>query len=177
LYGLGADAFNPEAVDRVFEIKGRPADKPLPVLISHLDQLDLLVKRLPAVASAIMSRFWPGRLTIVLEARSSLPANLTAGTGCIGVRLAGHPVAVALVQAAGLPITATSANLSKQVGASRVDQLSKQLLSRLDLVLDAGPLKGGVGSTIVDISREVPVVLREGEISKVEILAAIRSFA
>jgi len=172
---LGADALRPESVDRVFKAKGRPADKPLPVFISRIDQLELLVKKVPPVAASIMNRFWPGRLTIVLEARSDLPANLTAGTGCVGVRLPGHPVAVALVHAVGFPITATSANLSNQGASSRVDQLPQRFLSHVDLVLDAGPLKGGVGSTIVDLSRDRPVVLREGEISKAEILAAVKS--
>jgi L-threonylcarbamoyladenylate synthase len=175
LYGLGVDALNPAAVDRVFEAKGRPADKPLSVFISRPEQVALLAKRVPPAAAILMKRFWPGRLTIILEARGGLPENLNARRGTIGVRLPGHPVAVALTQAAGGPITATSANLSGEAGANRVGQVSRQLLARVDLILDAGPLKGGVGSTIVDVTVDPPVVLREGEITKVDIAAAIKS--
>ena len=120
-----------------------------------------------------MEHFWPGRVTLVFEAADSVPQALTAGTGKIGIRLPGHPVAVALVESLGGPLTGTSANLSGSPGCRRVDDLDPQLIQQLDMVLDAGPLKGGTGSTVVDVTREIPRVLRAGEISEKEIMALI----
>jgi len=175
LYGLGADALNEAAVERVFDIKERPADMPLLVLINRLDQLAGLAKSIPRIAQTLMERFWPGRLTLVLEAESGLPARLTAGTGKIGIRLAGHPVAQALAEAVGRPITGTSANLSGGTGCRQIGELDRRIARQVDLILDVGPLKGGVGSTVVDVTGEAPVVIREGEVSRPEILAVIKS--
>lgn len=175
LYGLGADALDSAAVERVFEIKQRPSDMPLLVLIGRSAQLAELAERVPPMAQLLMDRFWPGRLTLVMEARSIVPARLTAGTGKIGIRLAAHPVARALVEALARPITGTSANLSGAGGCRQIAELDSQIARQVDLILDGGPLKGGVGSTVVDVTGENPVVIREGEISKPEILAAIKS--
>ncbi|MGD8338381.1 MAG: Sua5/YciO/YrdC/YwlC family protein, partial [Desulfobacterales bacterium] len=128
---------------------------------------------LPPVATRLMDRFWPGQVTIVFKAIPILPTNLTAGTGKIGIRLAGHPVARALVSAFGRPITGTSANLSGQGGCHNVDELDAMLIEQLDLVLDAGPLEEGIGSTVVDITGAEPIVIREGVVSKQAILEAV----
>jgi L-threonylcarbamoyladenylate synthase len=175
LYGLGADARDAAGVERVFEIKQRPADMPLLVLIGRSAQLQELAERVPPMAQLLIERFWPGRLTLVMEARSIIPERLTAGTGKIGIRLAAHPVARALVEALDRPITGTSANLSGASGCRQIVDLDPQIARQVDLILDGGPLKGGVGSTVVDVTGENPVVIREGEISKPEILAAIKS--
>jgi L-threonylcarbamoyladenylate synthase len=175
LYGLGADALTAEAVERVFEIKQRPADMPLLVLISRSAQLAELAERVPPIAQLLMERFWPGRLTLVLDARQHIPARLTAGTGKIGIRLAAHPVARALAEAVAGPITGTSANLSGGSGCRQIAELDPRIARQVDLILDGGPLKGGVGSTVVDVTGEAPVVIREGEVSKPEILAALKS--
>lgn len=175
LYGLGADALKAEAVERVFDIKQRPADMPLLVLISRSAQLAELAERVPPIAQLLMERFWPGRLTLVLDARQHIPARLTAGTGKIGIRLAAHPVARALAEAVAGPITGTSANLSGGSGCRQIAELDPRIARQVDLILDGGPLKGGVGSTVVDVTGEAPVVIREGEVSKPEILAALKS--
>lgn len=175
LYGLGADALKAEAVERVFEIKQRPADMPLLVLISRSAQLAELAERVPPIAQLLMERFWPGRLTLVLDARQHIPARLTAGTGKIGIRLAAYPVARALAEAVAGPITGTSANLSGGSGCRQIAELDPRIARQVDLILDGGPLKGGVGSTVVDVTGEAPVVIREGEVSKPEILAALKS--
>jgi L-threonylcarbamoyladenylate synthase len=175
LYGLGADARDTAAVERVFEIKQRPADMPLLVLIGRSAQLTELAERVPPMAQLLMERFWPGRLTLVLEARALIPVRLTAGTGKIGIRLAAHPVARALVEAFDRPITGTSANLSGASGCRQIADLDPRIAGQVDLILDGGSLKGGVGSTVVDATGENPVVIREGEISRPEILAAIKS--
>jgi len=175
LYGLGADAFNAAAVERVFDIKQRPAELPLLVLINSPAQMDGLARSIPRVAHVLMQRFWPGRLTLVLEAEASLSERLTAGTGKIGIRLAAHTVARALVEAVGNPITGTSANISGGTGCRQISELDPKIRRQVDIVLDGGPLKGGVGSTVVDVTGESPVLIREGEVSKPEIMAAIKS--
>jgi L-threonylcarbamoyladenylate synthase len=175
LYGLGADAFNPAALERVFDIKQRPADMPLLVLINSPAQMAGLARRIPRAAQVLMERFWPGRLTLVLEAEASIPQRLTAGTGKIGIRLAAHPVARSLVEAVAGPITGTSANISGGTGCRQISELDPRIRRQVDIILDGGPLKGGVGSTVVDVTGETPVVIREGEVSKPEITAAIKS--
>jgi L-threonylcarbamoyladenylate synthase len=173
LYGLGADAFNADAVDRVFKIKQRPSQKPILILIDQRIQLERLVSHVSPAASRIMDRFWPGGVTLVFEAGGTVPQHLTAGTGKIGIRLPGHPVAAALVKSMGRPFTGTSANISGEPGCRRIDDLIPQLAQQLDAVLDAGPLKGGTGSTVVDVTDDMPRILREGDISKKEILKLI----
>jgi len=171
LYGLGADALNADAVDRIYEIKQRSYSKPILILIDQQKDLDLLVCRVPKTARQIMDSFWPGEITIVFEARDTLPPNLTAGTGKIGVRLPQHPVAVALTNAAQGPITATSANLAGRLGCSRTDDLDPLITDKIDLILDAGSLKGGSGSTIIDVTCNPPLILREGAVPSKDIFA------
>ncbi|QTA90226.1 L-threonylcarbamoyladenylate synthase [Desulfonema magnum] len=171
LYGLGADAFDAQAVDKIFDIKQRSYQKPILVLIHDKKELAGLVKSVPPAASYIMDNFWPGRVTLVFEAKDTLPDSLTAGTGKIGVRLCGHPVASAVVSAVGGPVTGTSANLSGQAGCSQVADLDSQVAEKLDLILNAGLLKGGMGSTVVDVTPDVPQILREGIVSAKDIFA------
>ncbi|MCP4351060.1 MAG: threonylcarbamoyl-AMP synthase [Desulfobacterales bacterium] len=172
LYGMGTDAFNADAVDRIFGIKQRAYQNPILVLISKKKDLGRIVQHIPPAASKIMDKFWPGKVTIVFEAKNSLPDVLTAGTGKIGVRLCGHPVASALVSAVKNPVTGTSANLAGNAGCSEISDMDFQLTERLDLVLDAGILKGGTGSTVVDITTDIPIILREGAVSGKDIFAA-----
>jgi L-threonylcarbamoyladenylate synthase len=169
LYGLGADAFNVDAVDKVFRLKQRPYNKPLSVLIKSVKDLDRLVRRVTPAAETLMDHFWPGRITLIFDARDTLPANLTSGTGKIGVRLPAHPVASALVNSLNGPITATSANLSGQPGCSQITDLADQMVSSLDLILDAGTLKGGHGSTVIDATGDSFIILREGSIPSEDI--------
>ena len=173
LYGLGADALNASAVDRVFAVKKRTSDKPLLILVPDRKVVFDLAAEVPPAAERLMDRFWPGQVTIVFKAFPELPSNLIAGTGRIGIRLPGHPVARALVSAFGRPITGTSANLSGQGGCHHIDELDAMLIEQLDLVLDAGLLKEGIGSTVVDITGNEPIVIREGVVSKQAILAAV----
>ena len=160
LYGLGADAFNAEAIDRVFKIKQRPSQKPILVLIDRRRQLERLVSHVSKAASRIMDHFWPGGVTLVFKAADTVPHHFTAGTGKIGIRLPGHPVAAALVEALGRPLTGTSANLSTKPGCRRIGDLEPHLARQLDAVLDAGDLKGGNGSTVVDVTAGLTRILR-----------------
>jgi len=170
LYGLGADAFNAGAVERVFKIKQRSPHNPILILIDQPARLEALVSQVSPAAARIMDHFWPGRITLVFNASDAVPAYLTAGTGKIGIRLPGHPVAAALVQALQTPLTGTSANLSGSPGCRRIADLEFQIASKLDLILDAGALKGGRGSTVVDVTVDPPKILREGEVSAAEIM-------
>ncbi len=173
LYGLGAEALNIKAVDKVFEIKQRPYNKPLLVLIHEQEDLAKLAQQIPSTAIRIMECFWPGALTIVFKAKKVLPANLTAGTDRIGVRMPQHPVALAVAKALKSPITATSANISGNSGCSQVSDMDPLIADKLDLILDAGPLKGGIGSTVVDVTYDFPKILREGAIPAKDIFAVL----
>ncbi len=170
LYGLGADAFNPQAVGRVFTIKKRDPRNPLLVLIDETRWLDSLVEPPGDAARHLMQHFWPGQVTFVLNARKGLPQGLTSESGKIGVRQAGHPVALALVKALGRPITGTSANLSGTDGCTAIHALDPALLTAADQVLDCGILMGGPGSTVVDVTIKPPLVLRQGVIPTTELM-------
>ena len=176
LYGLAADAFNANAVQRVYRIKGRAQDKPLLVLISDTDDVKRVAQPPSPVAHYLMNAFWPGKVTFVLSARQGLAAGLTAGGNTIGIRQTAHPVAADLVKAVGRPLTGTSANISGAGGCARVSDIDPSLIEAVDLVLDCGPLAGGQGSTIVDISGRQPVILRQGAVKGQEILDCHKQF-
>lgn len=164
LYGLGVDAANPTAIRRLFQVKGRDMTKPVSVLIKSREMLADLAEDIPPQAIPIMDRFWPGRVTLVFRAKISVCSLLTAGTGKIGVRLPDHPVAISLLRRLESPLTATSANFSSSPGVHRIDSLTPNFLRQMDMVLDAGPLGGGAGSTVLDVTCDPPRVLREGTI-------------
>ena len=172
LYGLGADALNRDAVRRVFAIKRRPADNPVLVLLSSLADMDMLVRSVPAYARPLMD-LWPGGVTYVFEAAQRVPVELTAGTGCIGVRLPAHPMAKALVAAVGRPITGTSANISGRPAAVHGEAIDPEIAAAVDVVLDAGALAGGPGSTIVDVSGWPVRIIREGAVAARQIHAIL----
>jgi L-threonylcarbamoyladenylate synthase len=173
LYGLAVDASNPAAVEKVFVIKQRPVSKPILILVPNIRDIHHLVRDVPLAAERIMAALWPGKLTLIFKAGNGLLPTLTAGTGKIGIRLPVYPVARFLVQAAGRPITATSANISGQSGCSRIADLDPAMAAAVDLILDAGPLEGGTGSTIIDVSENPPVLLREGSILRNRIFALL----
>jgi L-threonylcarbamoyladenylate synthase len=177
VYGLGADASDLPAVQSVFRVKGRHPQKPILVLIPCLADLIPLVRSFPVVARRLIKVFWPGDVTLVFQASDVFPPNLTGHTGKIGIRLAAHPVASALVKAVGSPITGTSANISGRGGCIRVSELNHQIRSQVDLVLDAGELGGGKGSTVVDVTEVPPKILRAGVIPAEHIRSVLSGFA
>jgi L-threonylcarbamoyladenylate synthase len=163
-YGLGADALDTEAVARVFEVKGRPEHKALLVLVDSIDMAAGLVTRISDGARALMARHWPGPLTLVLEAAARVPAALTGGTGTIGVRMPGHPVARALVRSAGRPITAPSANPSEAAPSLTAAAVRGYFEGLVELILDGGATAGGPGSTVADCTVWPPRILRQGPV-------------
>ena len=164
-YGLGADALDPRALARVFAVKGRPESKPLLVLVDSVAMVEDVVSEVPAGARALMARHWPGALTLVLKAAAHVPEKLTAGTGTIGVRMPGHPVALALVRAARLAVTAPSANPSGAEPPTTALAVRRHFEGAVDLILDGGPTAGGAGSTIADCTVWPPRVLRRGPVA------------
>lgn len=173
LYGLAADARSVAAVGRVFAVKRRPAGNPLLVLLAGLGDMEALVQAVPRYAEPLLG-LWPGGVTLVFHAADAVPVALTGGTGKIGVRLPAHPVARALVERFGGPITATSANRSGDPAAARVADLAFEMVERVDLILDAGTLAGGAGSTVVDVTEWPVRVLRQGAVPRQTIEAVLR---
>ena len=165
VYGLGAAASSPQAVARVYEVKKRPAGMPLPLLLAHVSQIDDVARPVPPLARLLAKKFLPGALTLVLPKSGSVPDIVTAGGTTVAVRIPAHPVPVALIEGLGAPILGTSANLSGRPSALTADEVSSQLGGKVDLVIDGGRCPGGRESTIVDVTGEVPVVLREGALS------------
>ena len=163
-YGLGADARNEAAVGKIFDVKGRDFSNPILVVIGDPEHLDAFVRDVPAGARRLMSRLWPGPLTIVFRASAPVSPMLTAGTAKIGVRLTSHPVARELARRLGGPLTATSANRSGAPECSSAADVLSQLGGGIDAVVDGGPTPGGKGSTIVDATVFPVRVLREGVI-------------
>jgi L-threonylcarbamoyladenylate synthase len=163
-YGLGADALNAEAVERVFRIKGRPASKPLLVLVDGIERVEALCVEISEGARALMARHWPGPLTLVLRAAPGVPLSVTAGTGTLGVRVPGHPVALGLVRAAALPVTAPSANPSGGEPPTTAEAVRDYFEGQVDLILAAGPTAGGAGSTVADCTAWPPRVVRQGSV-------------
>ena len=175
LYGLGADALNPDAVKKIFDLKQRDPGKPVLVLVKDRAALAPLVTAIPETAVPVMENFWPGQVTLVFNASKMVPPVLTAGTGKIGIRMPLHKVAQALVQASAHPITGTSANVSGDKGYARLSDFSAQIKNRLRLVLDAGPLRGGIGSTVVDVTTDPPRILRQGDVPAEDIFCVLPS--
>ena len=175
VYGLGADALNPEAVAKIFEAKQRPSFDPLIVHIAERATLDLLVQAISLGDHRLMDAFWPGPLTVVLPKRESVPDIVTAGLSTIAIRMPAHPVAQALIREAGVPIAAPSANLFGYVSPTCAQHVLDGLGDRVDLILDGGPCQIGVESTIVSMVGTWPEVLRPGSVTLAEIREVIGS--
>lgn len=165
VYGLGAHALDSTAVGRLFEVKGRPANDPLIVHVAGIEDLATLVADIPDVARELAKRFWPGPLTLVLRRSAAVPAEVTAGLDTVAVRVPAHPVAHALLVAAGIPVAAPSANLFSRPSPTRAAHVLDDLQGRIDMVLDAGPTPLGIESTVVDVTAQPPVVLRPGAVT------------
>lgn len=172
-YGLAADPFNLRAVDRVYEIKTRSRHKPLSLLIESVDQAEELAKNLPDEFHAVARKFWPGPLTIIVKAGSRLPLKVTANTGNVALRVPNAKIPLAVVTAAAIPITATSANLSGASECTTAEQVRDQLHGRISIVVDGGTSPREVPSTIIDLSDDTVRwrVIREGAIPASEISA------
>jgi L-threonylcarbamoyladenylate synthase len=165
LYGLGADALNAAAVEKVFRLKGRNPAAPIPVLAANEAMLDELVDTIPQLARRLMRRFWPGPLTLILRARAHVCAPLKNDTGGIGVRISSQPIAIQLIQALGRPLTATSANPSGLEPARTLLQAQTYFAGKVNTFIDGGTLTSKSGSTVAEVQGQRLKIIREGEIA------------
>lgn len=177
VYGLGADAYNPEAVRRIYAVKGRPGDNPLIVHIADPATLDSLVRFVPHEARTLCERFWPGPLTLVFDRREELPPEVSAGLSTVAVRMPANPIALGLIRAAGTPLVAPSANLSSRPSPTRAGHVLEDLGGLIDLIIDGGKTAIGMESTVVDFTAGPPRILRPGAVTAQDIAAAIGSLA
>jgi len=166
VYGLGACANIGRAVERVYQIKERPRNMALPLLLAHISQISEVAHPVPQIAWLLADNFLPGGLTLVLYKSGSVPAIITAGGDTVAIRVPSHPIALMLIKGVGAPIVGTSANLSGKPSALTAGEVYSQLGDNIDLIIDGGRCPGGKESTIVDVTGEMPVVLREGAISR-----------
>ena len=173
VYGLGANAFDENAARRIYEAKGRPSDNPLIVHIADISQLDEVAKDIPQTARALAKYFWPGPLTMVLDKQAAVPDTTTGGLPTVAVRCPSNPIAAELIQKSGVPIAAPSANRSGRPSTTKYVHVVEDLDGRVDLIIDGGDAKIGLESTIVDMTVEVPTILRPGYITKEQIEEAI----
>jgi len=169
-YGLAADPFNLHAVDLIYDVKSRSRHKPLSLLIESVEQAEYLSRDLPAEFYEITSKYWPGPLTIIVKASERLPLKVTANTGNVALRLPGARIPVEVIRAAGVPITATSANISGASECTSADGVRQQLGGHIGLIVDGGPSPRDVASTIINMSEPGKVtVLRRGAIPESEL--------
>jgi len=173
-YGLGADIYNKDAIDRIYSIKNRRSDKPIIILISDKKMLRPLIANghVSPIAERLTDTFWPGPVTLVFNASDAVPALLTANTGKIGIRLPDNELCRLLIEELKHPITATSANISGEGSIDNPADVAKSLGDMIDVLVDGGKTKGGCTSTVVDVTNDEPVVLREGVIPNSVILGS-----
>ncbi|MCZ0204236.1 L-threonylcarbamoyladenylate synthase [Streptomyces achromogenes] len=173
VYGLGANAEDPAAVSRIFQVKGRPPTHPLIVHIGGAEQLDEWVEEVPATARLLAEHFWPGPLTLVLRRGRRVPLEATGGLETVAVRVPDHPLALALLETFGGGVTAPSANRFGSVSPTTAHHVRAELGDAVDFVLDGGPCEVGVESTIVDATGEVPSILRPGGVTREDLEAVL----
>ena len=177
VYGLGANALDAEAVASIYAVKRRPATSPLIVHVASIEMAQSLVSNWPEIADRLALRFWPGPLTLVLEKQLQkppvIPAIVTAGLPSVGLRMPAHPIALALIRAAGVPLAAPSANRFTELSPTTADHVRRSLGSDIDYVLDGGPCSVGIESTVLSLAGPRPTLLRPGGISRTELEAII----
>src|SRR3954447_6536010 len=173
VYGLGANALDADAVDRIFAAKGRPASSPLIVHVDSVEMAQTLVSEWPPIASELAARFWPGPLTLVLPKRALVPDRVTAGLDSVGLRMPAHPVAVALIREADIPLAAPSANRFTELSPTTAEHVRCALGDAIDLILDGGPCTVGIESTVLSLTGGLPVLLRPGMVTQAQIESVV----
>lgn len=169
VYGLGADALNTDAINKIFQAKGRPQDNPLIVHISNFEDLHILSSNIPHKAQHLAEKFWPGPLTMILKRSESVPSGVSAGMNTIAIRMPSNPIALALIKYSNTPIAAPSANLSTRPSPTKAKHVVDDLKGKIDMIIDGGDVEIGVESTVIDLISDPPEILRPGKISKQEI--------
>lgn len=173
VYGLGANAFDAAAVRRIYAAKGRPATSPLIVHVSSIPMARKVVAEWPEAAEKLAARYWPGPLTLVLPKAKRVPDEVTAGLQTVGVRMPAHPLALALIRQSRVPLAAPSANRFTELSPVTAEQVRRGLGAGVDMVLDGGPCRVGIESTVLSLAGPVPILLRPGMVSREQIEALI----
>lgn len=173
VYGLGANALDSYAVARIFEVKGRPTTSPIIVHVSNFEMVQAVAAEWPPAAQTLAQRFWPGPLTLVLKKQAAVPTLVTAGLNTVGVRMPAHPVALALIESAMIPVAAPSANRFTQLSPTTAEHVRQGLGERVDYILDGGSCTVGIESTVLSLAGEAPLLLRPGAISRLHLEAVI----
>ena len=176
VYGIGASADISDAVRRIYKVKKRPLNMAFPLLLAHISQISGVAVNVPPLAWFLAAKFLPGALTLVLYRSNCVSDVVTGGSSKVGVRVPAHPVPIALVSGIGAPLVGTSANLNRHPSAVTAEEVAVQIGSAIDLVIDGGRAPGGIESTVVDVTGESPVILRQGAISLEELENAVRFF-
>ncbi len=177
VYGLGADAWNEQAVEKIFLAKGRPADNPLIVHIADPEMLPLLTEDIPETAGQLMRAFWPGPMTLILKRKPCIPDIVTASLNTVGIRMPSNSAARALIRTSGRPIAAPSANTSGKPSPTTAQHVYQDMRGKIPLILEGGSCRFGVESTVIDISDGKPVILRPGAVTAEMIECAVKSVA
>lgn len=173
VYGIGADALNDEAVDKIFKAKGRPQDNPLIVHIAEFNELYDLIKEVPVNAELLAEKFWPGPLTMILYKKDILSDKITAGLNTAAIRLPVNKIALALIKESKKPIAAPSANTSGRPSPTEASHVIEDLMGKVDMIIDGGSTYIGLESTVVDMTSSVPMILRPGGITKEDIVSVL----
>ena len=166
VYGLGGNGLDSAACEKIYLAKGRPSDNPLILHISEIEELDRIAAEVSPKAKQLMDAFWPGPLTMIFKKKDIVPAKATGGLDTVAVRFPNHPVARAIIRAAGLPIAAPSANSSGKPSPTRASHVEYDLNGKIEMIVDGGAAEWGLESTIVDVSGEIPMILRPGAVTK-----------
>ncbi len=175
VYGLGANALDDEAVQKIFIAKNRPIDNPVIVHIANIDDLYMLAEKIPEEALKLASRFWPGPLTLLLKKSELVPDITTANLDTVAIRMPNHPIALALIKESEVPIAAPSANLSGRPSPTTAEHVIRDLNGKIDVIIDGGDVTFGVESTVLDLTSEPPYILRPGPVTIEEIKTVIKN--
>lgn len=175
VYGLGADALNEEAAAKIYSAKGRPSDNPLIVHISNQNQVAELAEEIPETARILMEQFWPGPLTLIFKKKAVVPSSTTGGLQTVALRMPEHKVARRLIEMSGVFIAAPSANVSGRPSPTCAEHVYEDLQGRIPMILDGGPVGIGIESTIIDVTSDIPTILRPGYITEEMLRKAVGS--
>jgi L-threonylcarbamoyladenylate synthase len=174
VYGLGAGAYKETAIQRIFQVKNRPPEMALPLLIASVAQVHEVAAEIPAYGWKLIKEFFPGGLTLVVYRTKIVKDIITGGGDTVAIRMPDHPVPLELIKGAGMPVVGTSANISGQTNPLTIEEVRTQIGDKVDLVIEGGPVPKGIESTVVDITGPLPVILRLGAISKAELESVVK---
>lgn len=173
VYGLGANALDEEAIFGIYHAKGRPSDNPLIVHISREEMLHPLVKEIPEYVRLLMDAFWPGPMALIFNKSDQVPLVTTGGLETVAIRMPNHPIALALIESSGVPIAAPSANLSGKPSPTVGEYVIRDMMGRVDCIIDGGEVAVGLESTVLDVTGDVPMILRPGKITQEDIIEVV----